>query len=421
MDIIKLEKMDLNVYKETLNNGLNVYLIPYQYKNNYFVNYFTKYGSINLEYNFNGENFTSPKGIAHFLEHKMFEQENGENPFEYYSKRGAGCNAYTSYKSTKYILYGSKNINENLDYLINYINSPYFTDENVEKEKGIIKEEIKMYQDDPEWILNETLQNCLFKNHPFKYDIAGRKEDVESITTNDIKTCYDAFYNPSNMGIVVSGSFNKDEVLNVIKNNKILQSRKDKNTVILKKYNEPYEVCTKEKIIETPLTTNCKIGIGFKLKNQGNNFLYDLYIGMITSILFGSSSSFKEEAIKNKEMHLLAFERIMVDEFLLLEFWINCQDEKAILERFFKYFKEKEITEEEFNRYKKVWISSEVMMSDNIEITVNNIIDDIIDYGQIINDKIDKIKNMDYQTLCQIKKEIDIDNHSIVILKPLNK
>ena len=175
MNKFELTGTDTFVYHDVLSNGLNVYLIPYDNKNNYFMSYFTKFGSINLT--FQNENdkkmITVPKGIAHFLEHKMFEQEDGNVPFEFYSKSGTGCNASTGFKATRYIVYGTNNLNENLKYLLKYLNSPYFTDENVEKEKGIIAEEIKMYDDNPEWILTEEVEKATFKVHPIRDDIAG--------------------------------------------------------------------------------------------------------------------------------------------------------------------------------------------------------------------------------------------------------
>ena len=184
MKEIFLNGIDQTIYYEELKNGLKVVLIPILNKKDYYVNYTTKYGSINLDFipNNSDKVYKSPKGIAHFLEHKMFEQESGEDPFTFFSKTGTSSNAGTSYKNTSYYIYGMNALKENLNYLINFVNEPYFTDKNVEKEKGIIIEEIKMYDDNPDWILSEEIAKATFKTHPIRYDIAGYPETVNSIT-----------------------------------------------------------------------------------------------------------------------------------------------------------------------------------------------------------------------------------------------
>src|SRR5574344_1819740 len=131
MEKIELKGVDQNVYYEQLDSGLKVFVLPYSTKKNYYAVYGTKYGSINLEFKCNSKMFKSNSGVAHFLEHKMFEQENGEDPFEFFAKTGTTCNASTSYKKTMYYINGINELDNNLIYLINCVNSPYFTDENV--------------------------------------------------------------------------------------------------------------------------------------------------------------------------------------------------------------------------------------------------------------------------------------------------
>ena len=159
-----LKGLDIDVYREKLDNGLDIILIPYKNKKNYFMSYATKYGSIITSFTPDNSKrkIEVPTGIAHFLEHKMFEQENGEDPFTYFSKSGSGANASTSYDSTQYICYGTKNFNDNLSYLLDFVNSPYFTAENVEKEKGIIIEELKMYFDIPDYKLESRLKENIY-------------------------------------------------------------------------------------------------------------------------------------------------------------------------------------------------------------------------------------------------------------------
>ena len=164
MKKISLKGLDQDVYLETLKNNLNIIMVPYTNKKNYFITYATRYGS-----NINAfipvgskKGITVPNGIAHFLEHKMFEQADGVDPFTFFAESGTGANASTSYTSTQYICYGTKEFAKNLDFLLKFVNEPYFTDENVLKEKGIIKEEIKMYDDIPESVLENKLKENLY-------------------------------------------------------------------------------------------------------------------------------------------------------------------------------------------------------------------------------------------------------------------
>ena len=424
MNKLELIGTDTYVYYEKLPSGLDIYLLPYQNKNNYFMSYFTKFGSVNLEFVPNGEkNFIKvPEGIAHFLEHKMFEQEDGEAPFEFFAKSGTGCNASTGFKATRYIVYGTNNLEENLEYLLKYINNPYFTDENVEKEKGIIAEEIKMYDDNPEWVLTEEVQKALFKNHPIRNDIAGYIDTIEKITKEQLYQCYNTFYQPSNMGLVIGGNFEPNEVIDIIKNNTYLKDKTKTQLPKVKDVIEPLKV--NKSFVEIPFhnVTNPKAGYAIKLPIKGMSkeklYEYNIYIGMILNILFGSSSKFREDMMSNNLLNSLILERTIVDDYLIITFWIESNDPKTLIKKIKEQFDHCQISEEEINRCKKVWISSEVIMTDNIEITVDNIINDLIEYGNIIPDKITVIRNMNLEKLNKIRKKFDFENSSTVILLP---
>lgn len=427
MNKLELIGTDTYVYYEKLPSGLDIYLLPYQNKNNYFMSYFTKFGSVNLEFVPNGEKkfIKVPEGIAHFLEHKMFEQEDGEAPFEFFAKSGTGCNASTGFKATRYIVYGTNNLEENLEYLLKYINNPYFTDENVEKEKGIIAEEIKMYDDNPEWILTEEVQKALFKNHPIRNDIAGYIDTIEKITKEQLYQCYNTFYQPSNMGLVIGGNFEPNEVIDIIKNNTYLKDKTKTPLPKVKDVIEPLKV--NQSFVEIPFhnVTNPKAGYAIKLPIKGMSkeklYEYNIYIGMILNILFGSSSKFREDMMSNNLLNSLILERTIVDDYLIITFWIESNDPKTLIKKIKEQFDHCQISEEEINRCKKVWISSEVIMTDNIEITVDNIINDLIEYGNIIPDKITVIRNMNLEKLNKIRKKFDFENSSTVILLPEEK
>ena len=153
-----------------------------------------------------------PAGIAHFLEHKMFENEEGD-AFTLYARTGASANAYTSFDKTCYIFTASGNVAENLDILLGFVSRPYFTAATVEKEQGIIGQEIKQYDDAPDWRLMFAMYECLYTAHPVRDDIAGSVESIAQITPEILYACTDAFYRPQNMVLAVAGNVTMDEVL----------------------------------------------------------------------------------------------------------------------------------------------------------------------------------------------------------------
>ena len=427
MNKLELLGIDQDIYFEKLNNGLEVYILPFKHKNNYFINYFTKFGSTTLEFFSKEENkmIKVPEGIAHFLEHKMFEQEDGIDPFEFFAKSGTGCNASTSYKATRYYCLGTENLNENLEFLINYVNSPYFTDENVEKEKGIICEEINMLKDNPEWFAEEEMQRMLYHKHNFRIPIAGSCESVKSITKKDLYNTYNAFYNPNNMCLFIGGEVDPEEIINIIKKNEILNKIEKRDVPEIKIIKEPLKVKDKYQEVELDNVKTNKLGYALKLDvntfKEKDSFELSLYIGMILNIFFGSTSIFKDKMLEEGLLTNLFLERMYVDDFLIIEFWAETDKPNELIEELNKHFNNYQVTKEEVERCKKVWISSEVMVTDNVEATVSALINDIIEYGSIKTNRIEYIRNLNYDKMLQIKEKIDFSNTSTLILKNKEK
>lgn len=195
-------------------SGLTIYVYP---QSNYHSTYAllgTMYGSINTSFKANGKIINVPDGIAHYLEHKMFESEDGD-AFLKYSKTGASANAYTSFNSTCYLFSCTENFKESLKILLELVQTPYFTKENVEKERGIIAQEIKMYEDEPEWAVSLNLLKAMYKNHPVNIDIAGTVESISKITAEKLFDCYNSYYNLHNMALAVVGNVNIDDVIDI--------------------------------------------------------------------------------------------------------------------------------------------------------------------------------------------------------------
>lgn len=202
--------------KAVLPSGLKIYILEKPQYNTAYAVFGTKYGSIDTCFSVNGEEVSVPEGIAHFLEHKLFESEDGD-AFTKYAKTGAYANAFTSFDRTCYIFSCSDKFYENLDILLDFVQSPYFTEKTVLKEQGIIGQEIRMYDDSPGWRVTFNMLLAMYKNHPVRIDIAGTTDSIAQIDHNLLYKCYNTFYNPANMFICIAGNVDTEKVLSQIK------------------------------------------------------------------------------------------------------------------------------------------------------------------------------------------------------------
>lgn len=225
MEQKKYQQIQEVIYQQTLANGLQITLIPKPHFHKTYGLFTTNYGSIDNEFvPLGGKEFIRvPDGIAHFLEHKMFEKKEGD-VFQVFSKLGAAANAFTSFTRTSYLFSTTDLVTENLKTLLNFVQDPYFTPETVEKEKGIIGQEIEMYQDDPDWRLFFGIIGNLYPDHPLHIDIAGTQESIAEITADDLYTCYRTFYHPSNMNLLVVGNFIPEQIMELIEENQAAKS-----------------------------------------------------------------------------------------------------------------------------------------------------------------------------------------------------
>ncbi len=216
--IRKSEKTGETLYCGKHSSGLRIFIVPKpEYSGSYAI-FGTDYGSVESDFIVPGETEVThvPDGIAHYLEHKMFDQPDGSNVFDKFSKYGGSANAFTSFNITAYLFSATANFEENLATLLDYVQSPYYTDETVQKEQGIIGQEIRMYDDTPGWQLFFNFINCLYNSHPVKKEIAGTVESIAKITPEYLYKCYTTFYNLSNMALVIVGNVDVDSAVKVI-------------------------------------------------------------------------------------------------------------------------------------------------------------------------------------------------------------
>ena len=302
MNKVEVSNLDLTLYSEKLENGLSIFIVPKKNCNNIYVTFTTDYGSVQNEFVPNGKNemIKVPEGVAHFLEHKLFEQEDGVDPFTFFGKNGASANASTSSYKTTYLFEGTTNFKENLEYLLDFVQSPYFTDENVEKEKGIIVQEIKMYEDNPYRVSYEKCLYNTFVEHPIRYSVGGSVSSVNSITKDDLYTCYSTFYHPSNMFIVITGNVNPEETIKIIKNNQDQKVFDKASEIEIKNYYEPDKVFKEKEILKMNVTVP-KVMISFKFNIKEIDYVDDIwittYLSLMADLKYGPTSEFQKKLL----------------------------------------------------------------------------------------------------------------------------
>lgn len=421
----ELSKLGLTISYEKLDNGLEIYLVPMIDSKKYFMTYATRYGSTVNTFIPNGskKEVTVPFGIAHFLEHKMFEMEDGVDPFTFFSESGTDANAATGYDYTKYICSGTKNFDDNLRYLINYVNKPYFTDSNVEKEKGIIAEEINMYKDEAIFALENTLRNNTYFEDLHRYDIAGEISDINSITKEDLYLCYDNFYSPRNMFILIVGNFDVHQTLNIIKEECVQLKNKYDSFPKIKKVNEPSSVKQRYQVVPFNITVP-KLMMSIKLKRNSFNiddeFKLDLYLHLIINVLFGVSSKFREDVLDNNLMTDFFTEVERVEGYRTIYMYAETTYPNELLDKINNEFNNIIIEESDLERYKKVWIANEIKLTESVDSTSDTLFEDIIRYGDVIGDQINIYKSLNMKELNDVISKFNIKNNSIVCYVPKN-
>ncbi len=216
ISFIKNDVLDEGYYSIDHKSGLKIFVYPKEEYTSTYAVFGTKYGSIDTRFKRSDrEEFIEiPAGTAHFLEHKLFESEELD-AFQRYAKTGASANAYTSFDRTCYLFTCTGHFKENFEILLDFVRHPYFTEETVRKEQGIIGQEIDMYKDSPDWECLFNMLGAMYHNHPVKIDIAGTKESIAEITADTLFSCYDTFYNLSNMALAVAGNVSVDEIIEV--------------------------------------------------------------------------------------------------------------------------------------------------------------------------------------------------------------
>lgn len=360
------------LYKTTLQNGLDIVVLPrpgFTKKLCYFV---TDYGAIHQSFRLDGQDCVSPAGVAHYLEHKMFDMPGRDIPGEF-AALGGNPNAFTSYDMTAYYFSCTDNFGENLALLLEFVSTPYFTEESVAKEQGIIGQEIGMNEDNPDSVLFDMLAEAMYEVHPIRYPILGTRQSIAQITPQVLEACHKAFYQPGNMLLCVVGDVDPEEVSALAE--KALENAPVSVVKTAKQWDEPMHVKTpfvsREMEVAMPM-----FNLGFKAAALpvGDDGVRQEIVGdLAAEALFGESS----------RLYLKLYDEGLIDAsfgggFETIEgmaMLLSSGDSKdpqavqqAILEEA-EYLAENGISDEDFLRMKRSALGRRIRSLDSFEST----------------------------------------------------
>ncbi len=420
----KNERINEKIYHGKSNEGLKVYYIPKEGYTKKHAIFSTNYGSIDNEFVPIGEekSLVVPEGIAHFLEHKLFEEPD-QDIFEVFSKRGASVNAFTNFNQTSYLFNTTDYFYENLESLIRFVQNPYLTEENIEKEKGIIAQEIKMYQDNPGWRVYFNLLNAMYSQHPVKIDIAGTVDSINTINKELLYKAYNTFYHPSNMMLFVVGDLSFEKIMETVNKSEREYNKLNSIQRILTKEPKPI----KKKLVEEEMITSAPVLFaGFKDGDIGYKGAEKIKKDIITNIaldmVLGSSSQFYNQ-LYNEGLIDSGFGGYYTSKESYGYSIISGESHnpEAVYDRLLNLIKkpaEDILNQEDFLRIKKNETGDFLLGLNSLSFIANSFTDLYFDDFLII-DYLDLMKTIDYsQVVERFKTHFTEDNLALSILRP---
>ena len=403
--------------KATLDSGFQIFILEKPLYKSAYALFGTKYGSIDTAFSVDGIKTEVPEGIAHFLEHKLFESEDGD-AFTKFAKTGAYANAFTSLDKTSYLFSCSDNFYEKLNILLDFVQSPYFTKETVEKEQGIIGQEIRMYDDSPGWRVMFNMLMSMYHNHPVRIDIAGTVESIAKIDYNLLFRCYNTFYNPSNMFICIAGIVDTDTCLKQIEES-IKPSKAMELTRITAE--EPYEVVENytEQALEVAQPMFC---FGFKEAYEGEISLKEKIVtSLLLGIISGEASplyrDLTNEGLINDEFDT---EHFCGNGYSALLFEGESKDPKAVAEAIkneINRLKNEGIDRKLFSAVRAGMYGSAIRLFNNVESIAMQMTDCAMN-GYGIFDEIKYLKSVTAEDVMKKLNSLDTENTVLSVINP---
>lgn len=381
MKTIKLQGIDEVIYFTTTKDGLPIYIWKNEYAKSFYLSLNVNYGSIDTEFEIKGKKYQVPDGIAHFMEHIKFNVKKGVTANDLFDPLGSDINAFTTFQFTSYLVYGTLNLKENLEHLLDYVYNPYFTKEMIKKEKGIIASEINMGYDQPYNRLHFEFYKSIFEKEKYRNLITGEVSDIKKIDLKDICLIYDAFYHPKNMFLIVTGNVNPYEIEDIVEKN-----LKKKN---ISKYLEPKRIDVKEpKNVHEKLKTiqanvevpKAKIGLKLSRKDfQYDDVKLNILLNVLLNINFGDTSDLKEELLTEGIVTYLNASRYVMDDQVIIDVTVESKYLDAAIERIKNAFLNLIVDPQELKRKINASIATMVVNYESSE-QVNSLIQNYLVY-----------------------------------------
>ena len=397
-------------------SGLTILLYPMEGKSTINAMFATKYGSIHKP-----ADLDIPDGIAHFLEHKLFENEEGD-AFTLFAPFGASANAYTSFDRTCYLFSCTDNFKENLEILLKFVREPYFTAETIEKEQGIIGQEITMYRDNPDWRVFFGMLQSMYDSHPLRVDIAGTIESISHIDRDLLYKCYETYYTPANMVLCISGGFDVGTALAVV--DEILPAECEKEAPTEETFFEQEEVAAKYDECSLAVAQQL-FNLGFKLTPVGGGREAVKAVAELEIILAVTASEISDLYTKLYDGGLInpefSAETMNGNGYTLIAFGGESKDPKAVEQAIaaeLEKFKRDGIPAEKFELCKRIAYGSLIRESASSETVCSELLQSFV-VGAEYFDKADILANMTLSDVENRLKTIDISNRSLFVVKPL--
>lgn len=413
---IKSEFLREKYYEIDHSSGLKIYVWPKEGYNTAYGIFGTPFGSIYNHFTVNGEEVKVPDGIAHYLEHKLFESEEGD-AFTLYASTGANANAYTSFEKTCYLFSCTNQFERCLEILLDFVRSPYFTEETVAKEQGIIAQEIKMYEDSPEWRVMFNLLEGMYENHPVRLDIAGTVESIAEITPDSLYKCYNTYYNLHNMALCVAGKVTPEEVLAIC--DKVLKPQ-ERAEVVTHFLEEPYKVVKSytEQILPVAMPM---FNLGFKSEGVHSTEEDIAYTDILLFLLASSTSDMYRELMdKGLINSTFSYEQFEGPGFFSIFFGGESRDPKAceeIIKKHINMLRESGIDREAFENAQKATYGDALSSLNSVDTIGNLAVDFHFNNREVFKyfDAIVKATPEDLEK--RLEKILDTENTTLSVVK----
>ncbi len=415
------------LYHYRVDPGMDLFIMPRPgYRKKYAI-FSTRFGSIDNRFRVEPEQdfIELPDGVAHFLEHKLFEDEQG-NVFDRFAALGASANAFTSFTQTTYLFSCTANFNENLNELLNFVQEPYFTEQTVAKEQGIIGQEIRMYEDHPHWRVFFNLLESLYRLHPVRNDIAGTVESISRITPDLLYRCYNTFYHPSNMAVFIVGDINPEQTASLVEQNISSRGHSPQGAIVRDYPDEPAEI-NQAKAVQELVVSEPICYLGFKdlvaAGLDGRDLMRrEIMMELVLDIIFGTSEKlyndlYREDLIDEG----FGFEYSAESTYAFTMVGGETKNPDQLYERMMASIKEviqNGISDEQFERHRRKLLGGYIRRFNSLEFIANNFLayrfrgSDLFELPVLLQE----VKRR--EALALIEENLNPDRHALSLILP---